>query len=171
MHKFESFLCQKNVRDLSALSLYYSFMHLKRFFEWIGLKERLDSRIMAAPHVSEGELWWASLGENVGAEINGKSRDFSRPVLIFRKLSSGFYFVIPLTTQMRTGSWYVSYQQGDKECTACLHQARSIDYRRLHSRLGELDEVDFLRVQEAFQKLYMKISPAISGRVAGNPRK
>lgn len=114
--------------------VYSSFMHLKRFFEWIHLKERLDSKISAAPFVSEGEVWWASLGENVGFEINGKSKTFTRPVLIFRKLSSQFYFVIPLTTQKRTGTWYVNYQYGEEEITACLHQGRSIDYRRLQNR-------------------------------------
>ncbi len=145
-------------------------MHVKRFLEWIGLKERLDAIIHKAPYVSEGEIWWTSLGENIGAEINGKSKDFTRPALIFRKLSTGFYFIIPLTTQTHAGTWYVNYTQGGVDITACLHQARSIDYRRLHRRLGEIDEVDFERIKIAFQKLYIKISPPISGRVAGNPR-
>lgn len=144
-------------------------MHVKRFLEWIGLKEKLDSKISTAPFVSEGEVWWASLGENVGYEINGKSKDFTRPILIFRKLSNGFYFVIPLTTKIHTGTWYVNYKQAGVDITACLHQARSIDYRRLHRRLGELDQLNFLQVQNGFQKLYLKISPPISGRVAGNP--
>jgi hypothetical protein len=30
-----------------------------------------------------------------GSEIGGKSKLFSRPVIIFRKLAHGFYFVIP----------------------------------------------------------------------------
>jgi hypothetical protein len=49
--------------------------------------------------VSEREIWWASVGENVGSEINGKSAPFSRTVIIYKKLSHGFYFVIPTTTQ------------------------------------------------------------------------
>ena len=44
-------------------------MHLKKFLEWIGLKEKLDSKEAPVPHVSEGQIWWASLGENVGVEI------------------------------------------------------------------------------------------------------
>ncbi len=61
-------------------------MYTKHFQEWIILKERLELRIDAAPFVNEGEIWWASIGENVGFEISGKSERFSRPVLIFRKL-------------------------------------------------------------------------------------
>jgi len=49
-----------------------------------------------------GERW-----RNVGSEINGKSALFSRPVIIYKKLSHGFYFVIPTTTQKKEGSWFV----------------------------------------------------------------
>lgn len=55
-------------------------MHFKRFFDWIHLKERLDSQVIPIPYVSECQIWWASLGENVGFEINGKSSVFARPV-------------------------------------------------------------------------------------------
>ncbi len=130
-------------------------MNIKRFLEWIGLKEKLDSIIHKAPYVSEGEIWWASIGENVGAEINGKSLDFSRPIVIFRKLAHGFYFVVPLTTQIRNGSWYVNFMEKDKLVCACLHQVRTIDYRRLRNRLGELDMDDFEKIKIGFRKLYM----------------
>lgn len=139
-------------------------MHVKRFLEWIAFKEKLHSILHKAPFVSEGEVWWASLGENIGFEINGKSKDFTRPVLIFRKLSSGFYFVIPLTTQAHKGTWYVNYKQRGVEITACLHQARSIDFRRLHGRLGELDQTDFQLVRDSFQRLYLKFPlPSLGG--------
>ena len=130
-------------------------MHIKKFLEWIGLKEKLHFGEVSVPHVHEGEIWWASLGENVGVEINGKSRLFTRPVLIFKKLCSGFYFVIPLTTQLRIGTWYVGYKQQGRQITACLHQSRPIDYRRLSTKLGELDEEDFKRIKKGFHELYV----------------
>ena len=46
---------------------------MKRFLEWIGLKEKLHHAKHRAPLVSERDVWWASIGENVGSEINGKS--------------------------------------------------------------------------------------------------
>ncbi|MFA5855304.1 MAG: type II toxin-antitoxin system PemK/MazF family toxin [Candidatus Gracilibacteria bacterium] len=98
---------------------------------------------------------WISFGENVGREINGKSRLFTRPAIILKKLVHGFYFVIPTSTQIQTGSWYVNFKQNNVEMVACLHQARSIDHRRFFSRLGELDEKDFLRVKEGIRKLYL----------------
>ena len=83
------------------------------------MKKKLDEGKHKAPYVSEGDIWWASIGENVGLEIGGKSKLFSRPVIIFRKLAHGFYFVIPTTTKMKSGSWYVSFKNKGKEYDDC----------------------------------------------------
>ena len=135
--------------------LIFSYMHIKRFLEWIGVKKALHSSEQVIPLVSEGQIWWASLGENVGYEINGKSRLFTRPVLIFKKLSDQFYLVVPLTSQKKVGSWYVNYRQRGEDFSACIHQIRTIDYRRLSTRLGWFDERDFARIKDGFIKLYL----------------
>ncbi len=129
-------------------------MHIKKFLEWIGLKEKLHSKLQKIPHVSEGQIWWASLGENIGFEINGKSKLFTRPVLIFKKLSKEFFLVVPLTTQHHMGSWYVNYTHAGKSITACLQQVRTIDYRRFYSKLGVLDDSDFEKIKIGFRTLY-----------------
>ena len=94
------------------------------------------------------------MGENVGSEINGKSQLFSRPVVIYKKLAHGFYFVVPTTTQERKGTWYVKFRQKDKTMLACLHQARAIDFRRISSKLGTPNDEDFARVKDGFRMLY-----------------
>ena len=127
---------------------------MKRFFTWMRLKAKLHKIKNAPPLVSEREIWWASIGENVGSEINGKSELFSRPALILKKLTHGFYFVVPTTMQPRQGSWYVAFHQHGRDMFACLHQARAIDYRRLSSRLGKIDSDDFGRVKDGFRTLY-----------------
>ena len=127
---------------------------IKRFLEWIGLKEKLHSKLSRPPFVSEGDIWWISLGENVGSEINGKSEIFTRPGIIYKKLSHSFYFIIPTTTKSKQGSWYVSFIHKNKEMFACLHQVRVVDYRRLFSKLGTLDGEDFKKVKLGFESLY-----------------
>jgi len=47
---------------------------------------------------SAGKRVRTRVGENVGSEINGKRDLFSRPVVIYEKLSHGFYFVVATTT-------------------------------------------------------------------------
>jgi len=127
---------------------------VNRFLEWIRLKQELHQGTQSPPLVSVGDIWWASIGENVGSEINGKSRLFSRPVIILKKLAHGFYFVIPTSTKSKVGSWYVSFRQADRNTIASLHQARAIDHRRLSSKLGQLDDSDFENVREKFWRLY-----------------
>ena len=127
---------------------------MKKFFKWIGLKQRLHEGDHQPPLVSQGDIWWASIGENVGSEVNGKSDLFSRPVIILKKLAHGFYFVIPTTTQKRTGTWYVQFRHQEKDMLACLHQARAIDHRRISSKLGTIDDTDFSRIKDGFHVLY-----------------
>ena len=127
---------------------------IKRFLEWIGLKEKLQNIKSQPPLVNEGDLWWISIGENVGSEINGKSDIFSRPGIIYKKLSRSFYFVVPTTTQEKKGSWFVEFSHKGRQMVACLHQARAIDYRRLFSKLGTLDDEDFKRIKNGFIHLY-----------------
>lgn len=127
---------------------------IKQFIKWIGLKEKLHEKNVKPPFVSEGDMWWVSLGENVGSEINGKSDLFTRPGVIFKKLSHGFYFVIPTTTQEKKGSWFVEFFHKGKRAFACLHQARAVDHRRIFSKLGTLDDEDFKRIRQGFNDLY-----------------
>ncbi len=130
---------------------------MKDFLNWMKLKEKLDNLIHKAPLVSEGDIWWASIGENVGSEIGGKSDLFSRPAIIFKKLAHGFYFIIPTTTKPKTGTWHIAFKHQGKDMSACLHQARSIDHRRLSSKLGTVDNADFKRIKEGFFPFCLKI--------------
>lgn len=127
---------------------------IKRFLEWMRLKENLHNKMHKPPFVSERDIWWVSFGENVGSEMNGKSDKFTRPALVIKKLAHGFYLIAPTTTQTRTGTWYVRVQLAGIDEYVCLNQVRTIDYRRLYSRLGQIDTNDFKMVKSSFMKLY-----------------
>ncbi len=127
---------------------------MKRFLEWIGLKEHLHKSDHKAPFVSERDIWWVSFGENVGSEMNGKSDKFTRPALILKKLAHGFYLVAPTTTQEHEGTWYVHIKLGQKDEYVCLNQIRTVDYRRLYSKLGQVDTDNFEKAKEGLWKLY-----------------
>ncbi len=141
---------------------------MKNFDIWNEVKKKIDVGEHKPPFVSERDLWWVNVGENVGSEINGKSDIFSRPVIIFKKLSHGFYFVIPTTTKEKEGSWFVPFVHGGKNMCACLHQARVMDYKRLLNKLGKIDTNDYVSVQVGFEQLYLgnknKYSPPKRGR-------
>ncbi len=126
----------------------------KKFDDWIQQKCKLDNLNHKPPHVSEGDIWWTSVGENIGSEVNGKSELFSRPVIILKKLAHGFYFVVPTSTKEKIGSWYIPYRHQEINNVACLHQSRAIDHRRIMSKIGTLDDSDFSRVKSGFLELY-----------------
>ncbi len=86
--------------------------------------------------------------------MNGKSERFSRPVLILKKLAHGFFLIAPTTTQPREGTWYVHVKLKEQDEYVCLNQIRTIDYRRLSSKLGQIDTDNFDAVRERFWRLY-----------------
>ncbi|MEI7511570.1 MAG: type II toxin-antitoxin system PemK/MazF family toxin [Candidatus Peregrinibacteria bacterium] len=141
----------------------------KNFQHWFGLKPSLDSKNHKPPFVSEGQIWWCHLGENIGTEISGKGEKFTRPVLIFKKLSHYTYCIIPLSTKEKKGSWYISFLHRNISVMACLHQVRIVDYKRLDDKMGLIDETDFLKIQYGFQNLYTKNLPPIAGGTQENP--
>ncbi len=114
----------------------------KQFLEWIGVKEKIHTESTGPLYYNEGEIWWCALGENIGVEINGKGKMFSRPVFIYRKLSKGGFMGIPLSTKQKEGSWYVSITFKQEIITANLAQSRVLSTSRLYEKMGSLDDSD-----------------------------
>src|ERR1700676_295958 len=56
------------------------------FDRWNSLKKATDAADEAARlYFREGEISWVRLGKNIGYETDGKSREFTRPVIILKK--------------------------------------------------------------------------------------
>ena len=124
------------------------------FNDWNGVKKRLQ-KTATTPHVTEGEIWWCGLGYNLGVEVHGKGRTFSRPVLVFKKLSRFCFLGIPLSTKRHTGSWYASFTFKNKFQNALLSQVKIISVYRLYNRLGEIDQKDLYRIRQRFCHLFL----------------
>lgn len=95
------------------------------------------------------------MGENIGIEINGKNEVFSRPVLVFKRLSRYGFMSIPLTLQYHIGNWYVPFVFKDRLEVAVLAQARVMSVARLYKRMGTIPDSDFETVRQGFAKLYL----------------
>jgi mRNA interferase MazF len=102
----------------------------------------------------EAEIWWCSIGINVGVEIFGKGPDFARPVIIFKKFNTYSFLGIPLTTQLKEGAWYIPISFSGKERRAILSQIRVLDTRRLLRKMGTLAGEDFQNIQNRFIEFY-----------------
>ncbi len=109
---------------------------MKKFDEWNEVKKQVDTRSNII-QFKEREVYWASVGENVGFEQNGKGVDFARPVLIIKKLNKNLFFGVPLSTQSKTGSFFFEFELLPNQIsTALLVQAKVYDAKRLAKKIG-----------------------------------
>lgn len=58
---------------------------LEKMVEWTKLKMRIHSKEERIIYFNEREVWWASVGINIGNEVDGKNGYFERPVLVLKK--------------------------------------------------------------------------------------
>jgi mRNA-degrading endonuclease toxin of MazEF toxin-antitoxin module len=126
----------------------------KDFTGWIKLKIKLHftGHICA---IKDGDIWWCAMGENVGTEINGKSKTFARPVLVIRKLSRYSFIGVPLTSQKHEGSWYSSFEFQNKRQVAVLAQVRNFSVSRLYRKMGVVPESDLELVRNGLASLIL----------------
>ena len=127
-------------RHITHLTLPHSYCYtqqmtrsyIKRFDEWIQQKKKLDAHAAtSALYVKEREVWWISIGVNVGAEIDGKNELFERPVLIFRKVGREQFYGLPLTSKEKSGPFYRLVHYSDSTGNVCLSQLRVFSTKRL----------------------------------------
>jgi len=74
--------------------------HQKDFQKWHKIKEGLDSDA-ARIFFHEREVWWCSIGINVGFEQDGRGERFARPILVFKKFNNEVFWAIPLSTKIK----------------------------------------------------------------------
>lgn len=96
------------------------------------------------------EIWWCSLGLNIGFEHDGEGLDYQRPVLILKGLSAKTCLVIPLTSSSNKHPLRVPLGVIDgKEASAILSQMRVVDTKRFLDKVCYLDQVIFEKTRKA----------------------
>jgi len=54
------------------------------------------------------EVWWCSIGINIGAEADGKNENFERPVIILRVYNKETMLVLPTTGREKTDKFHLN---------------------------------------------------------------
>jgi mRNA interferase MazF len=121
----------------------------KDFDGWNETKKRTDAR-GGAPYYHEREVWWCTLGVNVGSEENGSGAEYRRPALILKGLSVGTCLIVPLTPSAKDHPLRVAVGLiGRKQARAILSQMRVIDTKRLVRKLEYFDVDTFKQIRKA----------------------
>ncbi len=131
--------------------------YIKDYDRWNTQKKLVDKKVLPDDFFFlEREVWWTSLGINIGKEIDGKNQQYKRPVLVFRKVSHETLWALPITSTVNEGDEFhpVSYKEG--QGTVLLGQIRFISASRLIRLAGRIDEATFRIIKEKFACLVQK---------------
>lgn len=110
----------------------------------------------------EREIWWTSIGNNIGFEQDGKHDLYERPVLVFRKFNKEMFWALPMTSKAKEGKFYFSFPLHGENRTAILSQLRVLSSKRLIRRIGKISNQNFIDVETAIINL-IKSNDPLSG--------
>jgi mRNA interferase MazF len=124
----------------------------KDFNRWSGKKKILQNSEFI-DYAQEREVWWCSLGINVGSEQDGRGLEYERPVLILKKFNREMVLIIPLSTKIRESPYHVTFLHGDDRYVALISQLRLISTKRLLRRAYKMDEIPFESIRKATKEM------------------
>lgn len=128
-------------------------MNKKEFSLWHTKKTFVHNE-KQRPYFSEREIWFCTMGENIGYEQDGRGENFLRPVLVLKKFNNEVLWAIPLTTNNKMGKYYYNFKLKDKEpSTAILSQIRLIDGKRLQYKIGDMEQGNFEEIKIKIKQL------------------
>ena len=101
------------------------------------------------PFFHEQEVWFCSLGTNIGFEQDGRGDEFLRPVLVLKKFNNEIFWALPMTKNIKKGKYYYLVSlDGHKQSSLILSQIRLIDAKRLAYKIGFVKQQDFIIIKE-----------------------
>ena len=109
----------------------------KDFANWHKIKSGLQKNKSSATF-KDREIWWCSVGANVGDEEDGKGVNFRRPVLVVRKFNKRIFWGLPLTTQVKEKPHYHKIHFKDNIQCVMITQLKLYDSKRLSVKIGQL---------------------------------
>ncbi|WP_104751149.1 type II toxin-antitoxin system PemK/MazF family toxin [Helicobacter salomonis] len=123
------------------------------FDQW---NEQKKNTNRLAPHrIIPGSIYWVCVGYNIGHEVYGKSKTFTRPVLVLKLLSNRLFLGVPLSskTHERELPYHHLFRDSNNtEQIALLHQLRVFDSRRRQGKISKIDKQSLETIRERIRK-------------------
>ena len=117
---------------------------------WNEIKKRIIEKtrvIFCKPR----QIWWCSIGINIGTEIYGKNGLFERPVLILKMYNSSTALIAPLTSNESEKEYSHLLRFNDQVSHVLLSQIRTVSTKRFTRKIRNLDEVEFAAILIKFK--------------------
>ena len=127
----------------------------KDFDKW-NEKKKIIHQTEFSGFVHEREIWWCSLGFNIGDEEDGKNDNFERPVLILKKFKRKIVLIAPLSTKIKNNPYYFSFEHEGVKFAVILSQLRLVSTNRLFRRIRKIDNTLFKQIKEEIIKKFLQ---------------
>ncbi len=119
---------------------------VNRFIDWAQLKMILD-HLPTSTFPRKKEIWWASIGQNIGVEANGKSSRFERPVLVVSVFNADSFLTAPITSKIKKHKFLPTFINNEGMINSvAISQLRTLSVKRFNRKVGEMSEEDFDRI-------------------------
>jgi mRNA interferase MazF len=116
----------------------------KDFDEWTKTKKIVDNTSIGYNFFyHEREIWWSSIGLNIGVETDGKNDYFERPILVIKKFNKHMFWGIPLTSHKKEGIFYFEIKHSKGISWAMLAQMRTFSTKRLLRKMTTVPRIEF----------------------------
>ncbi len=138
----------------------------KDFDKWNERKKEVDKSILLDDFFFyEREIWWCSMGKNIGVEVNGKDEGFERPGIILRVFNKDMVWILPITSSVKKSKFYYNFIFNKIEQFVMLTQIKTISSKRLRRKIGTISDSDFEKILTEFISLVKNETPPVK---AGN---
>ena len=127
---------------------------MNNYDAWNEIKKKINNRKKYS-HPREREIWWCSVGLNIGSEVYGKGDYYTRPVLVVNAEGAESFIGIPLTSKIKKKKYGCVIETDDGFLhTVQTYQTRSFDKKRLLKRMYVLHQDEYMKILEYIKKLY-----------------
>lgn len=125
------------------------------FVDWIKLKIKLNSLDNKKVFFKERDIWWVSLGKNIGREQDGKNENFTRPIVIIKKFNHETFLCLPASTKVKNGKYYYILERNGKKYSINLSQLRLLSNKRLIKKMWRIEKEDFIKIKEVLKEFIL----------------
>lgn len=104
-------------------------------------------------------IYWAKIGQNIGHEEYGKGKNFLRPIVVIRQLTSDLFIGVPTTSTKKENNDYfhsICYKNKLQEITyssVMLLQVKAFSKKRLLNKIGTVNKEEFKMITDKLKRL------------------
>lgn len=127
---------------------------MKNFDEWNKRKKEIDFKQKKTILPKKREVWWISVGLNIGVEEDGKNNEFERPVLVIKTFNRQCFLGIPITSADKNNKkYYFPINHNKNEYFLILSQIRLFSTKRLSRKIYDIESDVFKKIKDELRSI------------------